>query len=455
MSTDETSTIAEGLAATKVQRATDEAETRLYTGAHVFSPSEEELEEQLEQIRQPLSQRLELQERIARGGMGQVEIVVDHALERRLARKVIHPDLQKKRRTLWLFIREARITAQLDHPNIVPVHDIGQDEDGIYFTMKRVDGRTLTHVFADLPVGRLPRETLFKLLEDFIKVCDALAFAHSRGVLHCDLKPDNIMVGDFGQVYLMDWGVARVLDPSGEVQTNSLSGIVKTLASGAIMGTPNYMSPEQALGLRGSLDERSDVFSLGAILYQLLTGRPPYTGKEFDETLKKAQRGDYVVPSEMVGPFVIPPALERIVLKAMNTDPAARYQTVIALVRDLRTFMRGGHEFPRITYRAGEHIVREGDEGDTAYIVASGRCEIYRMVDGEHQTLTVLGPGQVFGETAILTSGPRTASVVALEDETQLYVLSAEDLEGEIADMKPWLASLVRSLANRFRKEMT
>jgi len=407
-----------------------------------------ELHTMLDDIRRPFIDRLATDRVIARGGMGSIELVEDEGLRRRQAVKVIHPQLQGSARAVWLFIREARITSQLDHPNIVPVYDIGVDATGrLYFTMKRVEGRTFGELLSELPPRRLPIDTLFDLLSVLLPVCDALAFAHSRGVLHCDLKPANIMVGDFGQVYLMDWGVARVMRPDGAFRSNGV-GPARPASSPVVMGTPAYMSPEQAAGRRTELDPRSDVFSMGAILYQLCTQRPPYRGESHEERLALAHECAPPAPSEVAPDGVVPPELEQIVLRAMAREPELRYPTITALKEDLQRFMRGYVEFPTVIYEAGTQIVREGMPGEAAYIVASGRCEVYCVVDGERVTQRLVGPGEMFGEAAPLISAPRSASVIALE-RTTLHVMTRGILDNELTTMKPWMASLIRTLADR------
>src|SRR6266496_1479031 len=203
---------------------------------------------------------------IGRGGMATVHTVRDRALLRLPAMKVLSPRLAQQSGEVDRFLREARITAQLDHPNIVPVHDVGIDAQGnLFFTMKRVEGRTLHDWIVEVGQPSSHAEAFREMLETFLRVCDAVAFAHSRGVIHCDLKPENIMVGPFGQVYVMDWGVARVLAERPPAWAHHL---------GTPTGTPSFMSPEQASG--GPLDERSDVFALGGLLYAILAGRAPY-----------------------------------------------------------------------------------------------------------------------------------------------------------------------------------
>jgi serine/threonine-protein kinase len=415
---------------------------------------EHDVEQLLEQIRRPPAEQLDHEGTIGAGGMGTVEATFDRCLHRRIAKKVIHPRLSEKERALFLFVREARITAQLDHPNIVPVHQLGEDRAGkLYFTMKRVQGVPFSARLERLPSGPLQRADLVEVLTVLLKVCDALSFAHSRGVLHCDIKPSNILVGDFGAVYLMDWGIARIMN-SSVPDIEPLAGVRETsvgLSSSLAMGTPSYMSPEQASGKRDLLDVRSDVFSLGAILYRALAGRAPYAADSPSAILALARKGELTPPS-VVRKAGVPPELQRIALKAMQKDPAERYPTVRQLRDDLQDYLFLGGDFPTAIFRAGEHIIHEGDRGYSVYIVERGRCRAYRTTRGECTDLAVFGPGDVFGETAILTDAPRTASVVALEDTT-LYVVTREVMETELADIKPWLARLVRALAERFRDE--
>lgn len=398
----------------------------------------------LEEIRKSPQERLVLEDEVAEGGMGRIDTVFDRALARRVAKKTIHSELLAQERTLGLFLREARITGQLDHPNIAPVYDIGAETvagtESLYFTMKLVHGQTLRALIRELPPGAIEPPVLFTLLDAVTRVCDALSFAHSRGVLHCDVKADNVMVGDFGQVYLMDWGIARPLDEAdGGAET-----------AGAVIGSASYMSPEQAKGLRHLLDARADVFLMGALLYEIVTRRPPYRSREHDETVRLAASATYASPSKLVGVGVVPAELERIILKAMAPAPADRYDDTDALKNDLVRFMRGGAEFPQTTFPAGTTIVNEGDRGSTAYIIVAGRCEVRKRLDRTMTVLQTLGPGDVFGEMAVLNETTRSATVVAIEDTTAL-VVSGEQLLREMGTLKPWMASIMQRLAARLQ----
>ncbi len=199
--------------------------------------------------------------------MGTIDEVDDPVLGRQSRAKRVHPHLQDDPDTLRRFIREAQVHKQLDHPNIVPVRQLAIDEKGqLYFTMKLVGGKTLSQILKELP-RPLDHHSILEVLDVVLKVCDALAFAHSRNVIHCDIKPSNIMVGEFGEVYLMDWGVALVLSESAP----SLSPSPKHRGETTLAGTPTHMAPEQASGRLDDIDERSDVFAVGALIYQALT----------------------------------------------------------------------------------------------------------------------------------------------------------------------------------------
>lgn len=391
-------------------------------------------------------EKVDIKRDLAKGGMGTVQVVVDNALQRRQARKVLHPSLRRQSSSLRMFIREARVTGQLDHPNIVPVHELGVDHEGrLYFSMKLVEGRTLTAIIRSLPPGAIEYAPLLELLDVVVKVCDALALAHSRGVYHCDVKPDNVMVGDFGEVYLMDWGIARMASDDEPKPPGSRA------AKQAHVGTPAYMSPEHARGHLEDLDARSDVFGVGAMLYEIIARRAPFSRVSARQAIEAAARCEFSALATDGAPAPAPRGLLRIVERAMAADKEDRYQNAGELRQALVDFMRGGAQFPATQIEGEDHIVRQGEPGDAAYIIVSGRCEVYKTVEGQRIVLRTMGPGEVFGETAILSPGPRTASVVALEPTT-LRKITREVFEAEVDSMKPWMGSFVRTLAARFRE---
>jgi serine/threonine-protein kinase len=389
---------------------------------------------------------------ISAGGMGSVHAVRDLGLLRIAAMKILAPDLASRPREVQRFVREAQITAQLDHPNIAPVYEIGTDRSGNrYFTMKRIEGDTL----ADWIVrsGRQAgfSESLSDMMAAFLKVCEAVAFAHSRGVLHCDIKPGNILVGTFGQVYLVDWGLA-IVTPTRSMPS-ALSPLVVTGdanldVGGGPCGTPSFMSPEQAMGARARFDERTDVFGLGAVLYNILTAVPPYDSDDLATCLDKATACVVTFPpGDPTAP--LPIGLCRIVKHAMARDPNDRYQTVAEMKKDIEMTMRG---FPLSaeTFPPGTRIVVEGEPGDCAYIVTRGTCVAYKTVDAQKVVLRELGPNSVFGETAVLSGGVRTATVEAV-DEVVAKVVPRQLLEENLG-LHTSFGLFVVALAERFKE---
>ncbi|MHC5081459.1 MAG: protein kinase domain-containing protein, partial [Planctomycetota bacterium] len=287
---------------------------------------------------------------IARGGMGAIMRLVDKDIRRPVAMKVILND--ESREMVERFVEEAQITGQLEHPNIVPVHELGLSEERAgsprpYFTMKLVRGESLDPIIdriADGDPQTVDRYPLAHLLNIFLKVCDAVAFAHSKGVVHRDLKPENVMVGRFGEVLVMDWGLAKVAGRDDVMQTELVASIRseretgKTL-TGDVMGTPSYMPPEQADGRVEEIDQRSDVFSLGGILYRILTHEAPYTGETVTRIMVKALKGEVVPPRRRSPMNRIAPELESICMKALAKEKKDRYRSVEALADDLRAFL--------------------------------------------------------------------------------------------------------------------
>lgn len=377
---------------------------------------------------------------LARGGMGHVHPAVDRNLLRSVAMKRLDKGYATEPFYRDAFIAEAQITGQLEHPNIVPVHELAIDARGVpYFTMKLVQGVS----FHDWLRKHRPGspERIEGGIEILLKVCDALAYAHHRGVVHRDLKAANIMVGDFGQVYLMDWGLARL------TRTPIAKGSLMN-APGPV-GTPETMAPEQARGNPADVDERSDVFGIGALLFEILSGQSPY-GRHPDHRviLDRAQKGEVQSIDAVCAPYGIAKRIRAVAEQATQPDPAKRYPTITALRDAMRAFLHGGLHLPQKTFAAGELIVREGEKGDAAYMIIAGRCRAYRTVDGAEETLAVMEPGDAFGEMALILYEPRAASVVALEEVTVLVLDQATLNEG--LGISGWTGALVRALAQRF-----
>jgi hypothetical protein len=403
----------------------------------------------------PIAPHLRIYAELARGGMGRIHPATDRNLLRHVALKRLDKELAKESFYRDGFIAEAQITGQLEHPNIVPVHELTLDSHGVpYFTMKLVQGVSLHRWLRDpsRPVGS--SERLEQGLDVFVKVCDAVAYAHHRGVIHRDIKPENIMVAGFGQVYLMDWGLARLS------KTRPASGENSQMEAPGAVGTPGYMSPEQARGKPSEMDERCDVFGLGAVLYEIVSGKTPYGDHDDAELiLRKARSGLVVSIEDAMAGTGVSKRLRQIVAKATAPRPADRYQDVVELQREVVAFLRGGQHLPRKLFPPGSVIIREGDVGDAAYMIVSGRCRAYRTVasaDGtsggtgatEQETLAVMGGGDVFGEMALLLDEPRAASVEALDYVTVLVLSKNTMTEG--LGLGGWNGALVKALAQRF-----
>ena len=344
-------------------------------------------------------ERYELRGEVARGGMGAILCAKDLNIKRTVAMKVVLENAATNESLLQRFTQEAELTGQLEHPNIVPVHDLSFDEQGRpFYTMKFVKGINLHEILTNLKAGdaaTAAQYSLVHLLTIFQKVCDAIAFAHSKGVIHRDLKPANIMVGEYGEVLVMDWGLAKRIDdggrrtedddskPASEAgeplvngsqssdfgQQSSVISPQLTMA-GQVMGSPQYMAPEQAEGNIDELDVRTDIFALGGILYHILTLHPPVSGESVAEMLENIRTGAILPPSSYntktgrnaagtikVGtktfpqpPMIslrhcpgnqIPESLAAVAMKSLALRREDRYQSVADLQQDIAAYQGG------------------------------------------------------------------------------------------------------------------
>ena len=258
---------------------------------------------------------------IARGGRSIIQSCKDLHLMRVVCYKTLKPEFAEDADQQRRFVREARVTAMLQHPNTVPTYEIGRDMRGhYYFTMKLVHGYTLREIF-----DFRERYDLTRLVEVVIQVGHALEYAHGHGVAHRDIKPENVLVGPFGEVLLMDWGLAKVWHPDGESEA---------VDHDPVEGTISYMSPEQIRN-DSDLDYRTDIYSLGAVLYEVLTGRPPVVGESVDEILNQTLTGDLALPSQVANTLV-PPRLEAICMQCLRLAADERIQTAGELIRELQ-----------------------------------------------------------------------------------------------------------------------
>jgi serine/threonine protein kinase len=403
----------------------DHPETESGLSIHAFllrhgiipHPVEQALKSDGEMLYVAGGSKYRMQSEVARGGMGIVFEAEDVNCRRAVAIKFLPPEKALPPEDLLRFVEEAQITSQLEHPNIVPVHELAFDSKGnVFYAMKYVRGRTLTSVLQDLRAGdaaTIEQFPLSRLLNIFQKVCDAVAFAHSRGVLHRDLKPDNVMISDYGEVQVMDWGLAKVVTRAERVvagddvdedhdvtsiRDDDIGSGLKTM-SGRVMGSPGFLAPEQILHM-DQANERADIYSLGAVLYSILALRPSVRGKDVKDLLSKIIHGVFDPPAALneeaggADPKArpafphcpdsrIPDALSDIAMKAMALQPEDRHASVQELQADIENFQNGlvWHVVAREDFTSPDDLAH--------WVLAGGKCEIrdgeLRMWGGDPQ----------------------------------------------------------------------
>lgn len=300
-------------------------------------------------------------ESIGKGGMGEVFLAYDTICGRRLALKQIRPDLMQHKQLHNRFLKEARITSQLTHPAIIPIYAIHSAPDLTYYTMPYVEGETLKQVLRNArkleKIGRkIPHvtESIPALIRIFLSICQAVAYAHSKQILHRDLKPENIIVGQYGQIVILDWGLAKLLKTEPESQAQRAEEVSEIAPHplhhlthvGKVVGTITYMAPERAVGMPANF--QTDVYSLGVILYQLLTLKQPFHRESLKSFKKNMDREVLIDPTEAAPYRDVPRSLSRVVMKCLASNPEQRYVTVDALVHDIENYIEGRSEWFQI-----------------------------------------------------------------------------------------------------------
>ena len=311
---------------------------------------------------------------LSEGGTAKLYLTEDLNLHRKVAYKSLHQDLQDSEIETQRFLREARVTANIQHPGTVPVYELGRDRGGqLFFTMKRVKGQDLRQILLDLKhevpdvVEKFP---LPRLLDILIQVTQTIAYAHDIGVVHRDLKPANIIVGKFGEVYVLDWGLAKVLGGKSlakELGESDSSPDLSLTRSGIHYGTPLYMTPEIARGL-SDLDEKSDVFALGILLFEMLTLQPFLQGEDVTEIKKKLLEEPYRLPREVAPERKISRDLQAICMKALHRSRGHRFANATAFLEDLQRY-RHGEEVSVYWYSGWERFTRWNNQN--AYLIIS------------------------------------------------------------------------------------
>lgn len=287
---------------------------------------------------------------LTQGGEAVLQTCFDENLGRTVVMKTLLPQLANLEVYRKRFLREARVTAQIPHPATPPVYEISRDREGnVYFTMKKLGGRDLCDILDEIAEGNEATKEKYPLdvlLSVMIRVGQCLSFAHDMGVVHRDLKPANIMVGDYGEVTLLDWGLAKVWDmpDNDEIEQLVRSGQQqisgRLTGRGDVQGTPFYMSPEQARET-GDVDGRTDIYNMGIILFEMLTNQSFMSGRNFKEIKRKILEDPVRSPADILPRGKVPAALNAICLKALLKDPQDRYEKMTDLVDDLRNYLIG------------------------------------------------------------------------------------------------------------------
>ena len=406
-------------------------------------------------------ERYTASKKLNQGGMKAIWEVDDHRTARKVAMALIQDSRIASVDDIDSFLYEARLTANLQHPNIIPIYDIALDENGNpYFTMKALKGETLGDIIKQLRAGNpeyLARFSRTRLLGIFLKVCNAIDYAHTKGVIHLDLKPSNVNIGDFGEVHVLDWGLSTLIthlneydgEPvswqsiddvsleDGQTLTRYLEKTAKRRElKNVVGGTPGYMSPEQAQGMPSDIDFQTDVYMLGAMLYEILTYHCPIEGGTVKESLQRTVRGDFPPPGDRAPELRIPPALAAIAMKAMATEPTDRYANVAALIRDIHQYQDGfatSAENPTFITHAAllvkRHKLAVGLITTTAAIIALVLFQSFRSIKkSEKVALDALGELRIKNEYIA-----STAKKVA-PDYLKLTAEQEKNLDFEAAD---------------------
>lgn len=393
--------------------------------------------------------RLEL---IGVGGLAEVSTYFDTYLNRVVAVKTLIPENVEHVLKLKGFIHEAKLISYLEHPGVVSLYDTFLNNDGhLCYTMKFIEGEDLA-TFLNRIYFEENHTALTLCLQTFMKIAETLAFVHDKGVLHLDLKPENIMIGRYGEVYLMDWGNARLYQKESyrkHLQQFLGNTTFETLEEkeNFMAGTPEYMSPEQTLLTREELAPPSDIFSMGVIFYEMLSQKLPFIEEDTYALFEQIRHFQPLYPHE-VNPN-IPRKLSQICMKMLAKNVGERYHSFHEILAELKEFSTSGQGFLIQKYKAGEIIFTEGDSGEYAFVILSGLVEISKEINGERKILAHLGKEEIVGELAIFTKQPRMASAKALEPTT-IKMISKVALEEEMEKLSPWLGQMINRLSTRF-----
>ena len=396
---------------------------------------------------------------LGEGSLGRVDRVYDAHLVRVVACKTLRREVAHETNALRGFVNEARILGRLDQASIIPIFDAGLTPEGLpAYTMREINGRSLAQLLRmdghSARVEPLPLERTLKIVK---QLCEALGHAHERGVVHLDLKPQNVIVLSYDEVVLVDWGAATVYDEDrfrealgdlnelfeelGDVDTPVVQ------SDEFIVGTPRYMSPEQTECARSTLTPASDLFSVGVLFYQMLTGQLPFQGESLEELLFHVRETEAPDPRK-VAPGVHP-RLVSLVLEMLAKEPEDRPYDMDAVLCELEAFRGAAGEFPLRHFSAGETIIREGEQAPLSYVLVEGEVEIWSGTDGDRRVLGRALSGETFGELGVLRDGPRSASATALTDVV-VREIDRDALTAETERLSPWVLAMLEGVVERF-----
>lgn len=354
---------------------------------------------------------------LGEGGMGEVWLHRDSRIGRQVALKTLRSE-RASRPEVARFVREARVQGQLEHPSVVPVHDLGVDEQGQpFFTMKRVRGETLAHILERLAEGdaamgaRFPRR---RLLSAFARLCLAIEYAHTCGVVHRDLKPGNLMLGDFGETYVLDWGVAKLgVGAESEGAEGPAPGDLSFTSEGELLGTPLYMAPEQMRGRKSEVDARSDVYALGAILFEILTLQRLRNGTTIGQIMAMIDRSSR--PSERAAD--VPPELDELCARALCPDRKQRLASAQELADGIERYLEGDRDAAARQEQA-KKLLQEAREG----LARPGQTAGAARVEAMRSALKALAlaPGDIEAQRLLLSLVVDSSGSLPPEAEAEL-----------------------------------
>ncbi|MFP4240328.1 MAG: protein kinase domain-containing protein [Chitinispirillaceae bacterium] len=395
-------------------------------------------DEALNDLRQ--KERYRLLGSLGKGTYTEIFSCFDSFLNRIVAMKQLRKEFLNDSKVVKSFLNESKLISYIDHPGIVILYSSFINSENLpCYTMKMISGSNLR--------WELKSKTCAQLVSIFTKLCETMAYVNDKGVVHLDLNPDNIMLGQYGEVTVTDWGSAILYNTK---PYEDYLRLVKDAPPPPTVTPRNhkkenspYASPEQLS--EEPLTPSSDIFSMGIILYEMMTGIQP-----FSDDFKNALDHTPALLNEICPD--IPEMLSNICRKMLQKEPYERYHSFHEVLIDLDKFQNSGQAFSTKLFSAGEQIFKEGDPGKFAFTVLEGEVEISRMIDGKKVVMASLGKNEFAGEVAIFSNGPRSATVTAVHDNTAIRVMDRQSVEQELIKLSPWVRNMITGLSRRFLK---